>query len=44
MFGCVDKAGAIQQYSAAATNSVPVAAANQQTHEITIPNSVSITK
>ncbi|XP_033624331.1 poly(rC)-binding protein 3-like isoform X2 [Asterias rubens] len=33
-------AGAIQQYSAAATNSVPVAAANQQTHEITIPNSV----
>ncbi|XP_022086196.1 poly(rC)-binding protein 3-like isoform X2 [Acanthaster planci] len=34
-------AGAIQQYSAAAANSVPVAATNnQQTHEITIPNSV----
>jgi poly(rC)-binding protein 2/3/4 len=34
-------AGAIQQYSAAAANTVPVAAANnQQTHEITIPNSV----
>lgn len=33
-------AGAIQQYTAAAANSVPVAAANQQTHEITIPNSV----
>jgi predicted RNA-binding protein YlqC (UPF0109 family) len=33
-------AGAIQQYNAAAANNVPVAAANQQTHEITIPNSV----
>ncbi|XP_038077977.1 poly(rC)-binding protein 3-like isoform X1 [Patiria miniata] len=33
-------AGAIQQYSAAAANTVPVAPTNQQTHEITIPNSV----